>query len=103
MALERVWIGSVAAGREDEHEQFVQWLASDAGGRMFRQYRLNGYELREAGNELVISMRAEEPPIIVHFLRNQRAWPDFWQFESNAIADAPVESELRVLWRDNEH
>jgi hypothetical protein len=102
MALERVWIGSVAAGREHEHEEFVEWLASQDGGRMFRQYRLNGYELREAGHDIVVTLRADEPPIIIHFLRNSRAWPDFWQFKSNAPSDAPAQTELRLQWRNDQ-
>ena len=100
MAVERVWIGSVAAGHESEHETFVQWLASFAGGRMFRQYRLSGYELREADNELVVTMRAAEPPIIIHFLRNPRAWPAFWEFRSNTPTDAPDKASSRVQWQE---
>jgi hypothetical protein len=100
--LERVWIGSVAPGHENEHGKFLAWLASEAGDRMFRQYRLNSYELREAGGTLVVTMSAAEPPIIIHFLRNQRAWPDFWEFKSNTPDDVPPETELRVQWHVNE-
>jgi hypothetical protein len=96
--LERVWIGSVASDHEDEHEEFVAWLASDAGARMFRQYRLHSYELQQIGQQLVVTMRAAEPPIIIHFLRNPRAWPDFWEFKSNTLDDAPSQTELRVQW-----
>jgi hypothetical protein len=100
MVRERVWIGTLAAGHESEHEQFVEWLASDGGEKMFRQYRLNGYALRQAENELVITMWAADPPIIIHFLRNPRAWPAFWEFKSNTPSDAPVDPELRVHWQD---
>ena len=102
MALERVWIGSVTPGRESEHEQFVAWLASDAGHGMFRQYRLDSYELSESDGKLVVTMRAAEPPIIIHFLRNPRAWPEFWEFKSNNPDDAPSQTELRVQWHVNE-
>jgi hypothetical protein len=102
MALERVWIGSVAAGHESDHETFVGWLASEDGERMFRQYRLTAYELREGDGKLVVAMQAQEPTIIIHFLRNPRAWPDFWKFASNSPSDVPTGSDSRVHWRLDE-
>src|SRR6185295_10484072 len=102
MALERVWIGAVATGHETEHDEFVRWLSSDDGARMFRQYRLTGYELQQVGGRLVITMRAADPPTVVHFLSNHRAWPEFWEFQSNAPADAPSNGDIRVQWSETD-
>jgi hypothetical protein len=102
MALERIWIGEVAAGHESDHDSFVQWLQSAAGARMLRQYRLNRYEVRQSGNKLAITMQAEEPPIIIHFLRNHAAWPEFWDFRSNTPADAPPGATLRFEWQNDD-
>lgn len=102
MALERVWIGEVVAGHEAEHDEFVHWLSSEDGARMFRQYRLTGYQLQQAGSGLVVTMRAADPPTIVHFLRNHRAWPTFWEFQSNTAADAPENGDVRVQWNETD-
>jgi hypothetical protein len=101
VALERVWIGSVMAGHETEHEELVTWLKSDAGARMLRQYRLKSYELRQSGSSLLITMHADDPPTLVHFLRNHAAWPDFWEFSSNALGDAPMDTQVRLTWRND--
>ena len=81
------------------HDNFVQWLQSDAGARMLRQYRLNRYEMRQSGNKLAITMQAEEPAIIIHFLRNHAAWPAFWSFDPIRSADAPPDATLRFEWK----
>jgi len=58
--------------------------------------------VRQSGNKLAITMQAEDPPIIIHFLRNHAAWPAFWEFRSNTPADAPPDATLRFEWKNND-
>jgi hypothetical protein len=101
---ERFWVGRVSAGRQDEHDQFVAWLAGAEGAEMFRRYRLTSYQLRDDDGSLGITLGTAEPIAIIHFLRNPSAWPEFWRFQSNAASDMPAGGEIRVSWkRDHEN
>lgn len=102
MDIERVWVGDLTAGRDEEHEAFVAWLAGPEAERMFRQYRLTGYELGQQGLALAVTMSTSDPAAIIRFLRNHGAWPEYWIFRSNRPGDQPPNAEIRVSWHTHE-
>lgn len=95
---QRIWVGRVAENHAHEHERFVAWLGQRDGRRMFRQYRLTGYELRQAGDQIGVIMRTNEPIAFIRFLRNPKAWPTFWEFQSASESDQPAGGDTRVSW-----
>ena len=99
----RVWRGRVKDGARAEHERFVEWLNGDEGRLQFSKLLLTGYTLAEDGDQLTITMSAEEPPPIIRFLRNARMWPEFWEFEAagpgGAAANPDGGGTVRVQWR----
>ena len=100
MERTRVWHGRVNPERRDEHEQFVAWLNSDEARVQYAKFLLNGYSLAQQGDNLTITLAAEEPPPIIRFLRNGRMWPEYWEYLSGGGDDAEVPDEaMRVRWR----
>ncbi|MCC6175014.1 MAG: hypothetical protein IT305_06895 [Chloroflexi bacterium] len=84
----------------EEHERFVRWLHSDEAALQYQKYLLSGYALAQAGNDLTISLAADEPQPIVRFLRNPRMWPEFWEFVGAGPGDTEVPpGALRIRWR----
>ena len=100
MERSRIWKGRVKAENRDDHERFVVWLASDEAKLQYAKFLLTGYSLAQQGDELTITMSAEEPPPIIRFLRNPRMWPEYWEYESAGgdAGDVP-EDAVRVRWR----
>lgn len=99
----RVWRGRVKPGHDAEHEQFVTWLQTDEAKLQYAKYLLTGYSLAQQGDDLTVTLSAEEPPPIIRFLRNQRMWPEYWEYLSAGGAGADVPDEaVRVCWRRGE-
>ena len=98
MERTRVWRGTVKPEARDEHERFVAWLNSDEAAVQYQKFFLTGYTLAQNGDELTITMAAEEPLGMIRFLRNHRMWPDFWEFGS-AEGQASDPGAVRVEWR----
>ena len=100
MERARVWRGRVKPEARDEHERFVAWLQTAEAAEQFRKFLLSRYTLAQQGDDLTITLAAEEPPPIIRFLRNPRMWPDYWEYASAGgdAADVP-ESATRVRWR----
>lgn len=100
MERTRVWRGRVRPGAEQEHEQFVAWLQSGDAAEQYRKLLLAGYSLAQQGDELTVTLAAEEPQPIIRFLRHPRMWPEFWEYvgAGGDPADIP-ESAVRVRWR----
>ena len=100
MERTRVWRGTVQPEARDEHERFVAWLNSDEAAVRYAKYGLTGYTLSQQGDELTISMAAEEPTQVIRFLRNPRMWPDFWVFQTATPEPRdPAMDDVRVRWR----
>ena len=100
MERTRIWHGHVKPEQRDEHEQFIEWLNTDEARVQYAKFLLNGYSLAQQGDDLTITLAAEEPPAIIRFLRNPRMWPEFWEYDSaGGDADAPPEESVRVRWR----
>ena len=103
MERTRVWRGRVKPEGREEHERFVAWLGSDEAAVQYAKFLLNGYSLAQQGDDLMITLAAEEPPPIIRFLRNPRMWPDIWEFESagagGATAGQAGAGTVRVRWR----
>ena len=100
MERTRVWHGHVRPEQRSEHEAFVQWLNSDDARVQYAKFLLNGYSLAQQGDDLTVTLVAEEPPAIIRFLRNPRMWPEFWEYDSAGSGeDAPPEESIRVRWR----
>jgi hypothetical protein len=100
MERTRVWRGTVKPEARDEHERFVAWLGTDEAAAQYAKYLLTGYTLAQQGDDLTITMGAEEPVALIRFLRNPRMWPEFWEFRSAAAGtDAPTAEGVRVRWR----
>lgn len=100
MERSRVWRGRVRPESREEHERFVAWLGSDEAAGQYAKFLLNGYSLAQQGDELTITLAAEEPPPIIRFLRNPRMWPEYWEYVSagSDAADVPADA-VRVRWR----
>jgi hypothetical protein len=100
MAGTRVWRGRVKPEARDEHERFVGWLGSDEARLQFRKFLLSGYSLAQQGDDLMVTLSAEEPPPIIRFLRNGRMWPDFWEYVGAGPTPTSVAGEptVRVRW-----
>ncbi|MGE3908890.1 MAG: hypothetical protein AB7K36_06045 [Chloroflexota bacterium] len=100
MERTRIWQGRVKPGYQDEHEQFVAWLNTDEARVQYAKFLLNGYSLAQEGDQLTVTLAAEEPPAIIRFLRNPRMWPDYWEYISAGgdAAEIPEEA-VRVRWR----
>jgi hypothetical protein len=100
MERTRIWRGRVKPEGREEHEQFVAWLGSDEAAVQYAKFLLNGYSLAQQGDDLTITLAAEEPPPIIRFLRNSRMWPEYWEYLSAGgdAADVPDEA-VRVRWR----
>ena len=98
--MERTWTGRLKSDAEAEHERFVAWLDSEEGRALLARSLLSSYRLAEQGGRLTVTLAAAEPPPIIHFLRNPRFWPSFWEFESAdpGLAVGP-EAQERVLWQ----
>ena len=100
MELTRVWRGAVKPEARPEHERFVEWLRSKEASAQYEKYFLTQYTLSQQGDELIVTMAAEEPPVFIRFLRNRRMWPDFWEFHSAERPGAGFADEtVRVRWR----
>jgi hypothetical protein len=100
MERSRVWRGRVKPEHRDEHEQFVEWLGSDEAKTQYAKFLLNGYSLAQQGDDLTITLVAEEPPPIIRFLRNSRMWPEYWEYLSAGVETPDVPDEaVRVRWR----
>lgn len=100
MERTRIWHGRVKPEGRDEHEQFVAWLNSDEAKVQYAKFLLNGYTLAQQGDDLTVSMAAEEPLPIIRFLRNSRMWPEYWEYLSagNGAEDI-TDQAVRVRWR----
>lgn len=100
MERTRVWRGRVKPEARDQHERFVGWLQTDEAAAQYAKFLLTGYSLAQQGDDLTITLAAEEPPPIIRFLRNARMWPDYWEYVSAGAeaADIPAEA-IRVRWR----
>jgi hypothetical protein len=100
MERTRVWRGRVKPEGREEHEKFVAWLGTDEAAVQYAKFLLNGYSLAQQGDDLTITLAAEEPPPIIRFLRNARMWPEYWEYLSagGEAADVPDEA-VRVRWR----
>jgi hypothetical protein len=100
MERTRRWHGHVKPESREQHERFVAWLNTDEARVQYAKYLLNGYSLAQQGDDLTITMAAEEPPAIIRFLRNPRMWPEFWEYDSAGGSDEAVPDEaVRVNWR----
>lgn len=107
----RLWIGTVAAGREAEHEQLVEWLGGPEAAEVFRRRRLTEYALFQSGTEVTVAFKAPhtgDPRIMIDFLRYPGVWPEFWQFaRAGGAAELAgiVLSTRRVHWQkaESEH
>ncbi|MCC7372630.1 MAG: hypothetical protein IT306_29725 [Chloroflexi bacterium] len=100
MARTRVWHGHVAEGRRDDHEAFVRWLATDQAQVQYAKFLLSAYSLAQTGDDLTVTLTAEEPPAIIRFLRNPRMWPEFWEYDAAGERDeTPPAQSVRVSWR----
>lgn len=100
MERTRVWRGQIDPERREAHEQFVAWLGTEEAAAQYAKFLLTSYSLAQQGDELTITLAAEEPPPIIRFLRNPRMWPDYWEYVSAGgdAADVP-EDAVRVRWR----
>jgi hypothetical protein len=100
MERTRVWRGRVRPEGRAEHERFVEWLGSDEAKVQYQKFLLSGYSLAQQGDDLTITLAAEEPPPIVRFLRNARMWPKYWEYLS-AGSEGPdlPDDAVRVRWR----
>jgi hypothetical protein len=99
MERTRVWHGHVKPGHRDDHERFVAWLNTDEARLQYAKFLLNGYVLAQLGDDLTITLAAEEPPALIRFLRNPRMWPDFWEYDSAGGDEQPPDEAVRVRWR----
>jgi hypothetical protein len=97
----RIWRGRVKPEHRAEHETFVEWLGTDEAKLQYAKFLLTGYTLAQQGDDLTISMSAEEPPPIIRFLRNPRMWPDYWEYLSagSGAASDVSEDAVRIRWR----
>ena len=103
MERTRSWHGHVRPESREEHERFVAWLNTDEARVQYAKFLLTGYSLAQKGDNLTITMAAEEPPAIIRFLRNPRMWPEFWEYDSAGVRDESVPDEaVRVSWRRTE-
>ena|SRR5687767_8086919 len=100
MERSRIWRGRVRPEARAEHEQFVEWLGSDEAAVQYAKFLLNGYSLAQEGDDLTITLAAEEPPPIIRFLRNSRMWPEYWEYVSASSDPSGVPDDaVRVRWR----
>ena len=100
MERTRVWRGTVKAGAGDEHERFVAWLGSDEAEAQYAKFGLTNYTLAQDGEELAITLGAEEPTSVIRFLRNSRMWPDFWEYRpGDPTGVGEPTGTVRVSWR----
>ena len=74
------WRGTIQAGRETEHDAFVERLSTPDGADLLRRCGLTSYALYRDGDDLSVVFRSAEPSIIAGFLKNKKLWPDFWEF-----------------------
>lgn len=102
----RVWVGHIAAGREDEHHRFVDWLNGPEAHQIFARRRLTEYLLRRTGLALTVIFRAPhtgDPRLMIDVLRYPGLWPEFWEFERSGSEDdtsaADTDGTLEVHWR----
>jgi len=86
--MERTWTGRPRPGSEVEHQAFLAWLGGPDGLSLLARSRLSSYRLLEADGRITVILGADDPPALVSFLRNDRFWPPFWEFESSSPADA---------------
>src|SRR6266511_3149794 len=100
MERTRVWRGRVRPDARDEHVRFVPWLGSGEAAVQFAKYFLAGYTLAQRGDELTVTLAAEEPLAFIRFLRNRRMWPEYWEYlGAEPSGDAEQEGDVRVRWR----
>lgn len=100
MERTKAWRGTVKPEAREEHERFVAWLATDEAAVQYAKFLLNGYTLAQAGDDLTITMAAEDPLVFIRFLRNHRMWPEFWEFDSSQPpAESASAGDVRVRWR----
>ena len=102
MERTRVWQGTVKPEAGAEHERFVAWLGGDEAATQYRKFLLTGYTLAQRGDELTVTLAAEEPLAFIRFLRNHRMWPDFWEYRPAEPSGDPPGGEVRVRWRREE-
>ena len=101
----RVWIGRISGGREQEHEQFIDWLNGPEAQSIFRRRRLTEYELTEDNGTVTVVFKAPhtgDPRIMIDFLRYPGVWPEYWEFVRGGRAGdeaSPAVGEVRVHWR----
>jgi hypothetical protein len=98
--MERTWTGRVRPASDAEHLAFVGWLSSPEGLSLLARSRLTSYRLVESDGRITVFLGADDPPALVSFLRNNRFWPAFWEFESASSADAVGTNGVeRLVWR----
>ena len=99
MERTRVWRGTVRPEAREQHERFVTWLTSEEAAVQYAKYGLTSYTLSQEGADLTISLGADEPTQVIRFLRNQRMWPEFWEFQTATPERHPEQEVVRVRWR----
>ena len=98
--MERTWTGRLQPASKAEHLAFVSWLSGPDGLSLLARSRLTSYQLVEADGRITVVLGADDPPALVSFLRNNRFWPAFWEFESAGSADAVGDNGVeRLAWR----
>ena len=98
--MERTWTGRLQPASKAEHLAFVSWLSGPDGLSLLARSRLTSYQLVEADGRITVVLGADDPPALVSFLRNNRFWPAFWEFESAGSADAVGDNGVeRLVWR----
>jgi len=101
----REWLGRLVPGHLDEHEALIAWLNSDEAHAVLARYPLVEYRLEQRGDALKITMSATEPTGMIRFLRWDRVWPPYWEYQGGGRPRMPLPSPaslgdaLRVYWR----
>jgi len=92
------WSGTIKAGHEADHEQFIEHLRSPEGMTLLRKYSLTEYTMYQQGNALEVVFKSDKQTIIPGFLRNKPLWPSFWEFEQPGASDVPRDKPEVYRW-----
>ena len=101
----RVWIGHISSGREAESDGFIEWLNGPEAESIFRRRRLTEYQLTEDNGTVTIVFKAphaDDPRLMIDFLRYPGVWPEYWEFVRGGRAEdvpLPPTGTVRVHWR----
>jgi hypothetical protein len=104
-AQTREWLGRVRPSQQEAHERFVAWLNSEEARSLIARFPLAEYRLEQRSDELKVTLTATEPTGLIRFLRFDRFWPEFWEYQGGGRPAGPLPSPeslgpaLRVYWR----